>query len=135
MQHSIPIPTVRREFSASRRCQLPLDSPSFLIELAYIYTHPRSFTQSRIKDWNPLLLLRCLGSFCSSPICVYFRPLTLLQTLRRSILRGSVFRLVNGTVIGSLLTIIIPFCRRLKPLIRFPLSTEVTEFPASEVSS
>jgi hypothetical protein len=26
-------------------------------------------------------------------------------------------------------------CRRLKPLTRFPLSTEVTEFPPSEVFS
>jgi hypothetical protein len=117
MQYSVTNSTVKRELSASRRCQLPLDSPDCSLELTYIHTHPRNFTQPRFQGWNPILLCRCLGSVYSSPICVYFRPLTLLQTLAqqsrdnvwRSISRGSAYRLVNGAVIGSLLTTIIAF--------------------------
>ncbi|MFB2922694.1 hypothetical protein [Aerosakkonema funiforme] len=99
-----------------------------------MYTQPRSFTQSRIQGWNPLVLCRCPGSVCRSPICVYFRPLTLLQTLLRSISHKSAYRLANGAGIASLLTVIIPVCRRLKPLSRFPFSTEMAVFPASEAS-
>jgi hypothetical protein len=131
MQHGIPISTVKREISASRWCQLPLDSPSFLIELTYIYTHLRSFTQSRFKLWNPLLLFRYLGAVCSSPIYVYFRPLTLLQTLRRSISRPSAYRLVNGAVIGSLLLVILAVCRRINSLLCVPLWSKDLEFPVS----
>ncbi|WP_206756891.1 hypothetical protein [Planktothrix sp. FACHB-1355] len=113
---------------------MPLDSPSFLIELTYMYTQPRSFIQSRIQGWNPLVLCRCPSSVCRSPIWVDFRPLTLRQTLRRSISRGSAYRLANGGAIGSLLTVIISVCRRLKPLFRLTLSTEMAVFPASEAS-
>ncbi len=95
-------------FLPSWRCQLPLDSRDYSVELTCTHTHLRSFTQSRLQLWNPLLLCCCLGSVYSSPACVYFRPLTLLQTWRRSISRGSAYRLVNGALAGSLLTLIIP---------------------------
>lgn len=133
MQYNVTNLIVRRELSASRWCQLPLDSPDYSIELTYIYTHPRSFTQGRFQPWNPLLLCCCLGSVYRSPVCVCFRPLTLLQTLRRSISRGSAYRLANGTVTSSLLTAIIRVYRRLKPLPCVPLHSKEMEFPASEV--
>ncbi len=140
MQYSVTNSTVKRRFFASRWCQLPLDSPDCSIELTCIHTHLRSFTQGRIQPWNPLLLCRCLGSVCSSLICVYFRPLTLLQTWRRSIHKGSAYRLVNGAVMSSLLTLIIAICRPLKRLSRFPLWSVSearrsldTEFLTSEV--
>ncbi len=148
MQYSVTNSTVKRRFLASRWCQLPLDSPDCSIELTCIHTHLRSFTQGRIQPWNPLLLCCCLGSVYSSPICVYFRPLTLLQTLsklcfanvRRSIHKGSAYRLINGAVIGSLLILIIAICRHLKLLARFPLwsvrearRSLDTEFLTSEV--
>jgi hypothetical protein len=59
--HSLTNSTVRRELSASV-CQLPLNSLRNLLELTYIHTHLRSFTQSRFHLWNPLLLCCCLGS-------------------------------------------------------------------------
>ena len=116
MQYSVANSTVKRRFSASRWCQLPLDSPDCSIELTCIHTHLRSFTQSRIQPWNPLLLCCCLGSVCSSLVYVCFRPLTVLQTQRRSISRASAYRLVNGAVTSSLLIVIIAVCRRLKPI-------------------
>ncbi len=62
MRYNVTSSIARREFSASWRCQLPLDSPDGSIELTYIHAHPRSFTQSRIQDWNLILLFRCIGS-------------------------------------------------------------------------
>ncbi len=127
MQYSVTHSIARRELSASWWCQLPLDSPLFLALSLPFNTHPRSFTQDRFQSRNLLLLCCCLGSVYSSLVCVYFRPLTLLQTLWRSISRGSAYRLINGAVTSSLLTVIIPVYRRLKPLSCVPLRSLIHE--------
>lgn len=76
MQHGVTYLTAMRDLSASRLCQLPLDCPVVQPFSLLLHTYHRSFTQSRLQDWNPLLLCHFIGSM-SNWVFVVFDSLTL----------------------------------------------------------
>lgn len=73
-------------------------------------THPKSFTYSRLQEYKPILLFRCLGTASSYLFClihslkpVILQPLTFLRASLREYIRTRVRRgkLPPPTPLGS----------------------------------